>query len=78
MRPPRKVHGRAANRAEVLDFTIEPFAFGGFSLSIAYLGPEKSNVTAGGVWPDIEKAKAIAEQAAGRLLRGATVRWDSE
>jgi hypothetical protein len=73
-----KVHGSATNGAEAFDFTIEPFVFGGVSLYIKYRGPEESNVTSGGVWPDVEKAKAMAEQTARQLLRGATVVWTPE
>ena len=67
--------GRAHDDRETLVFTIEPSASGGFLLSIRYYGDGTTNLTGGGVWPSIAKAKQIAEESANRLLHGAGVDW---
>ncbi|HEX7286197.1 MAG TPA: hypothetical protein VF532_08450 [Candidatus Angelobacter sp.] len=71
------VKGTAQDDRETFEFTIEPFVSGGFLFYIRFRGDGRSNVTGAGVWPNIEKAKEIAEQAATRLLHGAKVDWQS-
>jgi hypothetical protein len=70
-----KITGKANDDREVFEFTVEPFVSGGFLLSIQSSGDGRSNVTGAGVWPTVEKAKAIAEESAARLLHGAHVEW---
>jgi hypothetical protein len=71
------IKGRAHDETEVFEFTIEPFVAGGYRLDIRYSGDYCKNVTGAGVWPTVEKAQQIAEETAHRLLRDATVVWDS-
>ena len=68
--------GSAQDSTEIFEFTIEPFVSGGFLLSIKYSGDCHHNIIGAGVWPTIEKAKAIAGETAKRLLHGASVEWD--
>jgi len=67
--------GEANDEKEVFEFTVEPFVSGGFLLSIRYHGDCCQNVTGGGVWPTVEKAKQIAQESATKLLHGATISW---
>ena len=67
--------GEANDKRERFEFTIEPFVSGGFRLDIQYSGDGHHNITGAGVWPTVEKAKQIAEEAARRLLHGATIKW---
>jgi hypothetical protein len=69
------IKGEAKDDRELFEFTIAPFVSGGFMLSIRFSGDGRHNITGAGVWPDIEKAKQIAQQTAARLLNGATVAW---
>ncbi len=69
--------GAASDDREKFEFTIEPFVSGGFLLSIRFSGDGPSNVTGAGIWPTIEKAKAVAQQTANHLLSGARVQWQS-
>jgi hypothetical protein len=71
------VKGGASDDRETFEFTIEPFTSGGFMLSIRFSGDGRSNITGAGVWPNVEKAKQIAEETAQRLLHGATVTWQT-
>ena len=72
------VRGEAKDSREKFEFTISPFATGGFLLTIRYSGDGTSNITGGGVWQTIEKAKQIAEETAKRLLHEAMVTWKAE
>jgi hypothetical protein len=67
--------GTAKDDRENFEFTVEPFVSGGFLLTIRFSGDGRSNTTGAGVWPTIEDAKQIAEDAAARLLHGAKVEW---
>jgi hypothetical protein len=67
--------GQAQDTRETFRFTIEEFV-GGYRLDIDFSGDGHSNGTGAGIWPSIEKAKAIAEETASRLLNGATVAWE--
>ena len=69
------ISGKAKDDKELFEFTIEPFVSGGFMLSIRYSGDCHHNITGAGVWPNIEKAKPIAQETAAKLLHGATVTW---
>jgi hypothetical protein len=69
------ITGEANDAKERFEFTIEPFVSGGFMLSIRYSGDCHHNITGAGVWPNVEKAKLIAQQTATRLLHGATIVW---
>ena len=69
------ITGKAKDGKELFEFTIEPFVSGGFMLSIRYSGDCHHNITGAGVWPNIEKAKQIAQETAVRLLHGASVTW---
>ncbi len=69
-----KITGEVKNRGAV-EFTIEPFMAGGFLLSIRFARDGRGIVTDAGVWPSIEKAKAVAEERAGELSHGANVDW---
>lgn len=69
------VTGKAKDDRELFEFTIEPFVSGGFMLSIRYSGDCHHNITGAGVWPNIEKAKQVAQETAAKLLHGAAVTW---
>ena len=69
------IKGEAKDEKELFEFTVEPFVSGGFMLSIRYSGDCHHNITGAGVWPNIEKAKQIAQQTATKLLHGATITW---
>jgi hypothetical protein len=69
------IKGEAKDDTELFEFTIEPFVSGGFLLSIRYSGDCHHNITGAGVWPDIDKAKQIAQETASKLLHGATIAW---
>jgi hypothetical protein len=70
-----KITGSAHDEKELFEFTIEPFVAGGFLLEIKYSGDCHHNITGAGVWPNIEKAKEIAQATSTRLLHGAIVTW---
>jgi hypothetical protein len=72
------ITGRATDDGELFGFTIAPFVVDGFSLTIQYSGDCHHNITGAGVWPTIERAKEIAQEAATRLLHGATVTWSDD
>ncbi len=67
--------GEAREHSELFQFTIEPLVNGGFMLSIQCSGDCHHNITGAGVWPNLEKAKQIAQETASRLLHGASVVW---
>jgi hypothetical protein len=69
------IKGEAKDEKELFEFAIEPFVSGGFLLSIRYSGDCHHNITGAGVWPDIDKAKQIAQETASKLLHGATIVW---
>ena len=69
------IKGEARGDKELFEFSIEPFVCGGFMLSIRYSGDCHHNVTGAGVWPNIEKAKQIAQATATKLLHGAVINW---
>lgn len=69
------IKGEAKDDRERFEFTIEPFVSGGFLLTIRYSGDCHHNITGAGVWPNIEKAKQIAQETAAMLLHGATIEW---
>jgi hypothetical protein len=73
-----KITGEVKDDREALGFTIEPFTAGGFLLSIRFGRDGRGIVSGAGVWPSIEKAKAVAEERAAKLSRGATVDWYEE
>ncbi len=68
--------GTANDSIELFEFSIEPFVSGGFLLSIRYSGDGSHNLTGVGVWPNVEKAKQIAQETATKLLHGAMITWD--
>jgi len=69
-----KITGEVKDR-EALEFAIEPFMAGGFLLSIRFGRDGRGIVTESGVWPTIEKAKAVAEEKVAQMSHGATVDW---
>jgi hypothetical protein len=69
------IRGEARDAREVFEFTIQPFVTGGFQLNIRYSGDSSQNITGAGIWPSVEKAKQIAQDAAAKLLHGAVVLW---
>lgn len=71
------ITGHARDETELFEFSIEPFVSGGFALYIRHSGDCHHNITGGGVWPSVEKARQVAEETARRLLNGASVSWDS-
>jgi hypothetical protein len=68
--------GKAQGNGETFLFTVEEFVTGGFRLDIDFSGAERDGGTGAGIWPSVEKAKAIAEETAKRLLGGASVTWE--
>jgi len=70
------VRGKARDRSELFEFSIEPFVNGGFRLDIRYSGDCHHNMTGAGIWPTVQKAQEIAEETAHRLLHGAVVNWE--
>ena len=70
---PFLITGEASDGRERFEFKIEPYLRPGFLLTISFSGDGRSNVTGGGVWPTVEKAKQIAEETASRLLHGSKV-----
>ncbi len=59
--------GRAEQEGESLDFMIGDWS-GGIGLMIRRTGNGSSVETGAGIWPSIEKAQSIADEAAKRLL----------
>jgi len=72
------IRGTARDSRERFDFTIQPFVLGGFRLDISFSGDGRSNETGAGIWPTIDKAKAVAEETASRLLHGESVIWSED
>ena len=69
------IKGEAKDDKELFEFSIEPLVSGGFELSIQYSGDCHRNITGAGIWPDIERAKQIAQATATKLLHGAVIEW---
>ena len=59
--------GHAKWNGEELDFKIGPWS-GGIGLMVRRSDSETSTETGAGIWPTREKAQAIAEETAKRLL----------
>lgn len=72
------IKGEASDNREKFEFTITPFVAGGFGVCIRYSGDGSHNITGGGVWPTIEKAKQIAQETATKLLNGAVIHWQED
>jgi len=68
------IKGEAKGDKRELEFSIEPCFSGGFLLSVLHKSG-RSSAFALGVWPNVEKAKEIAQTNATNLLPGAEIKW---
>ena len=68
-----RVVGQVARTRQPFSFTVEPYADGGFLLSMDFADGGARI----GRWPTSEKAQEIAQKIAGEVLGGATLAWHS-
>lgn len=67
--------GTASGNGEIFEFTITPVTNYEFRLDIRYSGDGEHNITGAGLWPTVQKARAVAETIAQKRLGGAQISW---
>jgi predicted ferric reductase len=73
------IKGHATDGREIFEFTIADAHTGNnqLRLDIKYSGDHGHGLSGAGLWPNVEKAKSVAQETANKLLGGAVITWET-